>query len=141
MIKYITTNCFVSKSLKALVFMKLLIAVTWREMKRKKMLVFRVKAFFPSFQNMKVKRLRAIFWFCGYKKSCFENYMCWSKSIRENAYFIFSSFFSLMHLFSVLKTFLHDPLVEWSKPVKGNTKAQVNETGEVVNEKVSSKQA
>ncbi|XP_035400386.1 serine/threonine-protein kinase ATR isoform X3 [Cygnus atratus] len=38
-------------------------------------------------------------------------------------------------LMSVLKTFLHDPLVEWSKPVKGNTKAQVNETGEVVNEK------
>lgn len=43
----------------------------------------------------------------------------------------------LKFLFSVLKTFLHDPLVEWSKPVKGNTKAQVNETGEVVNEKVS----
>ncbi|XP_014458350.1 serine/threonine-protein kinase ATR isoform X2 [Alligator mississippiensis] len=38
-------------------------------------------------------------------------------------------------LMSVLKTFLHDPLVEWSKPVKGNTKTQVNETGEVVNEK------
>ncbi|XP_060098281.1 serine/threonine-protein kinase ATR [Heteronotia binoei] len=38
-------------------------------------------------------------------------------------------------LMSVLKTFLHDPLVEWSKPVKGNTKAQVNETGEIVNEK------
>uniref|UniRef100_A0A8C6JKG4 Serine/threonine-protein kinase ATR n=1 Tax=Melopsittacus undulatus TaxID=13146 RepID=A0A8C6JKG4_MELUD len=38
-------------------------------------------------------------------------------------------------LMSVLKTFLHDPLVEWSKPIKGNTKAQVNETGEVVNEK------
>lgn len=45
-----------------------------------------------------------------------------------------------INLFSVLKTFLHDPLVEWSKPVKGNTKAQVNETGEVVNEKVSWKQ-
>lgn len=30
--------------------------------------------------------------------------------------------------------------MEWSKPVKGNTKAQVNETGEVVNEKVSLKQ-
>lgn len=30
--------------------------------------------------------------------------------------------------------------MEWSKPVKGNTKAQVNETGEVVNEKVSWKQ-
>ncbi|EMP40340.1 Serine/threonine-protein kinase ATR [Chelonia mydas] len=38
-------------------------------------------------------------------------------------------------LMSVLKTFIHDPLVEWSKPVKGHTKAQVNETGEVVNEK------
>ncbi|XP_003416220.1 serine/threonine-protein kinase ATR isoform X1 [Loxodonta africana] len=37
-------------------------------------------------------------------------------------------------LMSVLKTFLHDPLVEWSKPVKGNSKAH-NETGEVVNEK------
>lgn len=39
--------------------------------------------------------------------------------------------------FSVLKTFLHDPLVEWSKPVKGHSKAPLNETGEVVNEKVS----
>uniref|UniRef100_H3ANL6 Serine/threonine-protein kinase ATR n=1 Tax=Latimeria chalumnae TaxID=7897 RepID=H3ANL6_LATCH len=38
-------------------------------------------------------------------------------------------------LMSVLKTFLHDPLVEWSKPVKGSSRAQVNETGEVVNEK------
>uniref|UniRef100_F7FJ30 Serine/threonine-protein kinase ATR n=1 Tax=Ornithorhynchus anatinus TaxID=9258 RepID=F7FJ30_ORNAN len=38
-------------------------------------------------------------------------------------------------LMSVLKTFLHDPLVEWSKPVKGSSKAQVNETGEVINEK------
>lgn len=38
--------------------------------------------------------------------------------------------------FSVLKTFLHDPLVEWSKPVKGHSKAPPNETGEVVNEKV-----
>ncbi|XP_029472916.1 serine/threonine-protein kinase ATR isoform X2 [Rhinatrema bivittatum] len=37
-------------------------------------------------------------------------------------------------LMSVLKPFLHDPLVEWSKPVKG-TKVQANETGEVVNEK------
>ncbi|PNI78458.1 ATR isoform 10, partial [Pan troglodytes] len=40
-------------------------------------------------------------------------------------------------LMSVLKTFLHDPLVEWSKPVKGHSKAPLNETGEVVNEKVS----
>lgn len=48
--------------------------------------------------------------------------------------------FLIFNFFSVLKTFLHDPLVEWSKPVKGNTKAQVNETGEVVNEKVSWKQ-
>ncbi|XP_053162859.1 serine/threonine-protein kinase ATR isoform X2 [Hemicordylus capensis] len=38
-------------------------------------------------------------------------------------------------LMSVLKTFLHDPLVEWSKPVRGNTKTLVNETGEIVNEK------
>ncbi|KAG8511432.1 Serine/threonine-protein kinase ATR, partial [Galemys pyrenaicus] len=38
-------------------------------------------------------------------------------------------------LMSVLKTFLHDPLVEWSKPVKGHSKASLNETGEVVNEK------
>ncbi|XP_060690494.1 serine/threonine-protein kinase ATR [Hemiscyllium ocellatum] len=38
-------------------------------------------------------------------------------------------------LMSVLKTFLHDPLVEWSKPVKGSTKVQPNETGEVINEK------
>lgn len=38
-------------------------------------------------------------------------------------------------LMSVLKPFLHDPLVEWSKPVRGSSKAQVNETGEVVNEK------
>nr|XP_033814332.1 serine/threonine-protein kinase ATR isoform X1 [Geotrypetes seraphini] len=37
-------------------------------------------------------------------------------------------------LMSVLKPFLHDPLVEWSKPVKG-TRAPANETGEVVNEK------
>lgn len=38
-------------------------------------------------------------------------------------------------LMSVLKTFLHDPLVEWSKPVKGHSKASLNETGEVLNEK------
>ncbi|XP_043927908.1 serine/threonine-protein kinase ATR [Protopterus annectens] len=39
-------------------------------------------------------------------------------------------------LMSVLKTFLHDPLVEWSKPAKGpSSKTEVNETGEVVNEK------
>ncbi|XP_053774486.1 serine/threonine-protein kinase ATR isoform X2 [Desmodus rotundus] len=38
-------------------------------------------------------------------------------------------------LMSVLKTFLHDPLVEWSKPVKGHSKVLLNETGEVVNEK------
>lgn len=57
--------------------------------------------------------------------SWFENYMYYMYLIL------------LKFLFSVLKTFLHDPLVEWSKPVKGNTKAQVNETGEVVNEKVS----
>lgn len=39
-------------------------------------------------------------------------------------------------LLSVLKTFLHDPLVEWSKQAKGLSKAQANETGEIVNEKV-----
>uniref|UniRef100_A0A8C4SRD0 Serine/threonine-protein kinase ATR n=1 Tax=Erpetoichthys calabaricus TaxID=27687 RepID=A0A8C4SRD0_ERPCA len=38
-------------------------------------------------------------------------------------------------LMSVLKTFLHDPLVEWSKPLKGNLKSLVNESGEIVNEK------
>ncbi|XP_060762548.1 serine/threonine-protein kinase ATR isoform X2 [Neoarius graeffei] len=38
-------------------------------------------------------------------------------------------------LMSVLKTFLHDPLVEWSKPVKGSSKTQANESGEIVNEK------
>ncbi|XP_073435201.1 serine/threonine-protein kinase ATR isoform X1 [Dendrobates tinctorius] len=38
-------------------------------------------------------------------------------------------------LMSVLKPFLHDPLVEWSKPVRGGSKVQANETGEVVNEK------
>ncbi|TRY93692.1 hypothetical protein DNTS_029400 [Danionella cerebrum] len=38
-------------------------------------------------------------------------------------------------LMSVLKTFLHDPLVEWSKPVKGSSKNQVNESGEILNEK------
>uniref|UniRef100_A0A3P8URA2 Serine/threonine-protein kinase ATR n=1 Tax=Cynoglossus semilaevis TaxID=244447 RepID=A0A3P8URA2_CYNSE len=38
-------------------------------------------------------------------------------------------------LTSVLKTFLHDPLVEWSKKAKGLVKTQANETGEIVNEK------
>ncbi|XP_063067093.1 serine/threonine-protein kinase ATR [Engraulis encrasicolus] len=38
-------------------------------------------------------------------------------------------------LMSVLKTFLHDPLVEWSKPAKGLAKIQVNESGEILNEK------
>ncbi|XP_062295726.1 serine/threonine-protein kinase ATR [Scomber scombrus] len=38
-------------------------------------------------------------------------------------------------LMSVLKTFLHDPLVEWSKQAKGPCKTQANETGEIVNEK------
>ncbi|KAJ8409535.1 hypothetical protein AAFF_G00229360 [Aldrovandia affinis] len=38
-------------------------------------------------------------------------------------------------LMSVLKTFLHDPLVEWSKPVKGSSKTQANESGEILNEK------
>ncbi|KAF6726268.1 Serine/threonine-protein kinase ATR [Oryzias melastigma] len=38
-------------------------------------------------------------------------------------------------LMSVLKTFLHDPLVEWSKQTKGLSKTQAHETGEIVNEK------
>ncbi|KAM6960680.1 serine/threonine-protein kinase ATR [Aplochiton taeniatus] len=38
-------------------------------------------------------------------------------------------------LISVLKTFLHDPLVEWSKQTKGASKSQASETGEIVNEK------
>ncbi|XP_040283994.1 serine/threonine-protein kinase ATR isoform X1 [Bufo bufo] len=38
-------------------------------------------------------------------------------------------------LMSVLKPFVHDPLVEWSKPVRVGSKVQANETGEVVNEK------
>ncbi|XP_054597718.2 serine/threonine-protein kinase ATR isoform X1 [Nothobranchius furzeri] len=38
-------------------------------------------------------------------------------------------------LMSVLKTFLHDPLVEWSKPAKGLSKTPASETGEIVNEK------
>ncbi|XP_053315671.1 serine/threonine-protein kinase ATR [Spea bombifrons] len=38
-------------------------------------------------------------------------------------------------LMSVLKPFLHDPLVEWSKPARGGSKVQANETGEVINEK------
>ncbi|XP_075124962.1 serine/threonine-protein kinase ATR [Leptodactylus fuscus] len=38
-------------------------------------------------------------------------------------------------LMSVLKPFLHDPLVEWSKPARGGIKVQANETGEVINEK------
>ncbi|XP_019728158.1 serine/threonine-protein kinase ATR isoform X2 [Hippocampus comes] len=38
-------------------------------------------------------------------------------------------------LMSVLKTFLHDPLVEWSKQGKGLCKIQANETGEILNEK------
>ncbi|XP_067098811.1 serine/threonine-protein kinase ATR [Osmerus mordax] len=39
-------------------------------------------------------------------------------------------------LMSVLKTFLHDPLVEWSKSSRGPaTKNQASETGEIVNEK------
>ncbi|XP_049596564.1 serine/threonine-protein kinase ATR [Syngnathus scovelli] len=38
-------------------------------------------------------------------------------------------------LMSVLKTFLHDPLVEWSKQGRGLCKTQANEMGEIVNEK------
>ena len=36
-------------------------------------------------------------------------------------------------LMSVLKTFIYDPLVEWSKPVKGRS----SESGEIKNEKVT----
>lgn len=46
------------------------------------------------------------------------------------------SVFQFFSYLSVLKTFLHDPLVEWSKPVKGPSKTQANESGEIVNEKV-----
>lgn len=35
-------------------------------------------------------------------------------------------------LFSVLKTFIYDPLVEWNKPARGKS----NESGEIKNEKV-----
>lgn len=48
-------------------------------------------------------------------------------------FFVVSIF---LFLFSVLKTFLHDPLVEWSKQGKGLSKAPANETGEILNEKV-----
>ena len=37
--------------------------------------------------------------------------------------------------FSVLKTFIYDPLVEWSKPAKG--RSNPTESGEIKNEKVS----
>lgn len=52
--------------------------------------------------------------------------------------FIFknNTFIICYYSLSVLKTFLHDPLVEWSKPSKGLVKTQANETGEIVNEKV-----
>lgn len=50
--------------------------------------------------------------------------------------FLNSHFCVFFPLLSVLKTFLHDPLVEWSKQAKGLSKAQANETGEIVNEKV-----
>ncbi len=35
-------------------------------------------------------------------------------------------------IFSVLKTFIYDPLVEWSKPTKG----RLGDSGEMKNEKV-----
>lgn len=56
---------------------------------------------------------------------------------RETSFTKITSCYHICLHFSVLKTFLHDPLVEWSKPVKGHSKAPLNETGEVVNEKVS----
>ncbi|XP_077556323.1 ATR serine/threonine kinase meiotic 41 [Haemaphysalis longicornis] len=38
-------------------------------------------------------------------------------------------------LMSVLKPFVHDPLVEWSKGPKGTRAGQSSETGEIINEK------
>ncbi len=40
-------------------------------------------------------------------------------------------------LMSVLKTFIYDPLVEWSKPAKGTRTTHLSESGEINNEKVS----
>lgn len=51
-------------------------------------------------------------------------------------YFVSQHLLTYIFMLSVLKTFLHDPLVEWSKQSKGLLKAQANETGEIVNEKV-----
>lgn len=76
-----------------------------------------------------------------YKYSALTTGSCQCLFFEKEVYLMYHILFYFFYLFSVLKTFLHDPLVEWSKPVKGNTKAQVNETGEVVNEKVSLKQA
>uniref|UniRef100_S4RDY2 Serine/threonine-protein kinase ATR n=1 Tax=Petromyzon marinus TaxID=7757 RepID=S4RDY2_PETMA len=42
---------------------------------------------------------------------------------------------SLIRGASVLKTFIHDPLVEWSRPLHGSWRGSANEAGEVVNEK------
>ena len=42
---------------------------------------------------------------------------------------------STFHIFSVLKTFIYDPLVEWSKPAKG--RSNPTESGEIKNEQVS----
>ncbi|XP_022100883.1 serine/threonine-protein kinase ATR-like [Acanthaster planci] len=38
-------------------------------------------------------------------------------------------------LMSVLKTFIYDPLVEWSKPAKGTRTSHLSESGEINNEK------
>ena len=38
-------------------------------------------------------------------------------------------------LVSVLRTFVYDPLVEWSKPAKG--RSNLTESGEIKNEKVN----
>ncbi|XP_033634079.1 serine/threonine-protein kinase ATR-like [Asterias rubens] len=38
-------------------------------------------------------------------------------------------------LMSVLKTFIYDPLVEWSKPAKGTRTTHLSESGEINNEK------
>lgn len=49
---------------------------------------------------------------------------------------LFPAYNHILNLHSVLKTFIHDPLVEWSKKGRGGS---VNENlGEVVNEKALS---
>lgn len=56
--------------------------------------------------------------------------------VLKSFYSVSQHLLTYVSILSVLKTFLHDPLVEWSKQSKGLSKAQANETGEIVNEKV-----